>query len=677
MCGLAGVYGGGNGPDLENVVAAMAGTLRHRGPDDGRQWVDRASGIALGHTRLSIVDLSEAGAQPMASACGRYLLAFNGEIYNHRDLRSELESGLHAPAWRGHSDTETLLAGIAAWGLEAALQRAAGMFALALWDCQARRLHLARDRFGEKPLYYGWAGGMFLFGSELKALRAAPGFDAPVCREALAQYLRFAYVPAPRSIYRDIFKLEPGCILTIDAPPPGRPPRQPLRPGQRHGTVSITRFWSLSAVVQTGAKDPVRNEAEGLGLLESVLHRAVGRQMLSDVPLGAFLSGGVDSSLVVALMQQQSPGRVRTFTVGFDEAGFDEAPHALAVARHIGTEHTEIRMGDADARAVIPLLPTLYDEPFADSSQIPTYLVCKAARTGVTVALSGDAGDEMFGGYNRYLWGPALWNRFGSLPFAMRRALGSGVLTVPEVAWDALGSLHNRLRSDVAGVAGTGDKAHRIGSVLSRARTVDDLYLGLVSRWPEPARMFLGADGSVTEPGSLLEDALPVHGMDSDVLRMMYRDAMTYLPDDVLCKVDRAAMGVGLETRAPFLDPDVAALAWRLPLAMKIREGQGKWALRQILYRHVPKELIERPKAGFAMPVGQWLRGPLRDWAEDLLDPVRMRSEGYLDPAPVQRKWRGHLAGGRSHTEKLWTVLMFQAWLREWSGRRAGVPDGY
>ncbi len=671
MCGLAGVYAEKVNFDLEGAVTAMANTLRHRGPDAGRHWVDGSAGVALGHRRLSIVDLSKAGAQPMVSACGRYVLAFNGEIYNHQDLRAELEGAARAPAWRGHSDTETLLAGFAAWGMEATLQRAAGMFAIALWDREARQLRLARDRFGEKPLYYGWAGGTLLFGSELKALRAAPGFEASICREALAQYLRFAYIPAPRSIYRGVFKLEPGCILTVEAPPPSSPPRRPLRPGQRHGAVSIDRFWSLASIVEAGAKHPIQDETEGLRLLESTLQRAVGRQMLSDVPLGAFLSGGVDSSLIVALMQRQSDEPVRTFTVGFDEAGFDESSHARAVARHVGTDHTEIRVSEADARAVIPSLPLLYDEPFADPSQIPTHLVCKAARTGVTVALSGDAGDEMFGGYNRYLWGPKLWGRFGPLPFAVRRRLGAGMTALPESVWDALGQLRNRLRPGVAGVSGAGEKIHRVANALSAARTIDDLYRSLVSAWTELPQASLPESGPTREPVSALDDPLPTHGTDNNTLRMMYRDAMTYLPDDILCKVDRAAMGVGLETRVPFLDPDVADLAWRLPLEMKVRGAQGKWALRQVLYRHVPKELIERPKSGFAIPIGQWLRGPLRGWAEALLDPVRMHGQGYLDPAPIQRAWKEHLAGGRSHTEKIWTILMFQAWLQEQSEFRA------
>lgn len=664
MCGLAGILAFDSGLDLEAAVSAMTATLQHRGPDDGRHWLDPVAGVALGHRRLAVLELSEAGAQPMVSACGRYVLVFNGEIYNHHELRDDLARAGNAPAWRGHSDTETLLAGVAAWGLQSTLRRAAGMFALALWDRQARRLFLARDRFGEKPLYYGWARSGLVFGSELKALRAVPGFDAAVCREALVQYLRFAYIPAPRSIFRGICKLEPGCILEVSGRPPRQPPQLPLRAGERHGTIVVTRFWALASIVEEGARNPVRDEREGLHLLETALRQAVARQMLSDVPLGAFLSGGVDSSLIVALMQAHSASPVRSFTVGFDAGSFDESPHARAVARHLGTEHTEIFVTDADARAVIPSLPTLYDEPFADPSQIPTHLVCRVARTGVTVALSGDAGDELFGGYNRYLWGPRLWNRVAPLPLGVRRSLGAMMTAVPSVAWDAIGSARNRFRPGVAGISTLGEKVHRVGAALADSSSMDDFYRGLVSAWPKPTQVLKNAARTFAEPVSALDDPLPPLGVDAPELRMMYRDTLTYLADDILCKVDRAAMGVSLETRVPFLDPEVAAVAWRLPLSMRIRGVEGKWALRQILYRHVPRALIERPKAGFAMPIGQWLRGPLRGWAEELLDPVRLRDDGYLDPAPVRAAWRAHLQGS-SCTERLWTVLMFQAWREE------------
>lgn len=641
MCGITGFWRSSSQSEaaLTETARRMADALRLRGPDDAGVWADAEAGVAFGHRRLAILDLSPAGHQPMVSACGRYVIAFNGEVYNHIELRQELGD----IAWRGHSDTETLLAGIAVWGLEATLQRCVGMFAIALWDRQARTLQLARDRFGEKPLYYGWVGRDFLFGSELKALKAYPGFAAPVSREALAQYLRFMYVPAPLSIYEGIYKLEPGCLLTVAGLSSG---------------VQVKRWWALADVVQAGLNDPFLAEAEALQLLEERLADAVRLQSLADVPLGAFLSGGVDSSAIVALMQQQAARPVKTFTVGFAEAGFDESPHARAVAQHLGTEHHELFVTAPEARSVITGLPQMYDEPFADSSQIPTHLVCRVARQQVTVALSGDAGDELFGGYNRYFWGPRIWNRLAWLPFPLRRGLGGAIRALPAGGWDAL--------SGLAGVSRLGDKAHKLAARLDSVRGMDDLYWSLVSEWPDTAGLVLGG-GSPARVGwaeAAIHGAEVPPGLDP-VQRMMYRDAMTYLPDDILCKVDRAAMACSLETRVPFLDHRVAELAWRLPQPMKIRGKTGKWALRQVLYKHVPRELIERPKAGFAIPVGQWLRGPLRDWAEALLDESRLAREGYLDPAPILETWRQHLSGRYDWTPRLWSVLMFQAWLEE------------
>ena len=660
MCGITGLWPVQITSPLAPIVDNMAAALASRGPDAAGSWVDDKGGIALGHQRLSILDLSPAGHQPMHSACARYVLAFNGEIYNQVQLRAELESAGLAPAWRGHSDTESLLAAIAVWGLEQTLHRCVGMFAIALWDRQACTLQLARDRFGEKPLYYGWAGqgegAAFVFASELKALKAYPGFAAPVCREALAQYLRFMYVPAPRSIYQSVFKLEPGCVLTVDGSPPAAAPSQPLRPGQTHGTVSVQRWWALADAVEEGAGNPLVDEAEALRLLEQQLTESVSLQSLADVPLGAFLSGGVDSSVIVALMQKQAMRPVKTFTIGFDQAGFDESPHALAVARHLGTEHHAMRVTASMAQAVIPNLPAMYDEPFADSSQIPMHLVCKAARQQVTVALSGDAGDELFGGYNRYFWGPRLWRRLGRLPYPLRQALSSTVATLPAGGWDAL--------ARPLGVVRPGEKLHKLARALRGVHDFDGLYRNLVSEWQDPAALVLGEHGQpVQEPKSLLDDPLPASGTEGDALRMIYRDSMTYLPDDILCKVDRAAMAVSLETRVPFLDHRVVELAWRLPLHMKIRGNEGKWALRQVLYKYVPRELIERPKAGFAIPVGEWLRGPLRDWAEALLATERLKQEGYFQPEPIRRAWQQHLAGRFDWTARLWAVLMFQSWL--------------
>ena len=604
----------------------------------------------------------------MHSASGRFVMTFNGEIYNHLALRAELQG----VGWRGHSDTETLLAGFEAWGIDATLQKTVGMFAIALWDTQTKTLTLARDRFGEKPLYYGWVGSdakaAFVFGSELKALRAYPGFANPVSREALALYMRFTYVPAPHSIYQNIFKLEPGCMLTVSGGVPAAP-NAPLRPPATLGGLTLYRWWALADVVTAGATNQIADEAHALQALEQRLTDAVQLQSLADVPLGAFLSGGVDSSTIVALMQQQSTRPVKTFTVGFEEAGFDESPHARAVAQHLGTDHSELFVTAAEAQAVIPSLPAMYDEPFADSSQIPTHLVCKAARQQVTVALSGDAGDELFGGYNRYFWGPRIWNRLAWLPYPVRQALGAAMRSVPVAGWDALSQPVNGLLPGSKGIAQVGDKAHKLAARLRGVRNMDDLYLSLVSEWQDPASVVRGeGGGTVVEPPSLLADPLPqcgVTGAADSPLRMMYRDSTTYLPDDILCKVDRAAMATSLETRVPFLDHRVAELAWQLPLHMKIRGNEGKWALRQVLYKYVPRELIERPKAGFGIPVGQWLRGPLRDWAESLLAENRLQAEGFFYPAPIRTKWAEHLSGQRDHTASLWAVLMFQAWLEK------------
>ena len=679
-----------------SVASRMALAIQHRGPDDAGAWADATSGIALGFRRLSILDLSSAGHQPMHSVNGRFVMTFNGEVYNHKDLRDLLiasKFGTPAPAWRGHSDSETLLACFEAWGLEETLQKTVGMFAIALWDTHTRTLHLARDRFGEKPLYYGWVTTVsnsvpaLVFGSELKALRAYPGFANPVSREALALFMRFTYVPAPYSIYQNIYKLEPGCLLSINnnfsnnissnicsALQPAsnllevaHVPSAPFRPPAEQGGLRLHRWWSLGSVVEEGAQNQISSEEEALETLEQHLNDAVRVQSLADVPLGAFLSGGVDSSCIVAMMQAQASNPIKTFTVGFEEAGFDESPHARAVAEHLGTEHNALFVSAKQAQAVIADLPAMYDEPFADSSQIPTYLVCKAARQQVTVALSGDAGDELFGGYNRYFWVPRIWSRLAWLPYPARRALGAAIKSLPTGGWDALSRPVNAMLPESRNFARAGDRAHKLAARLGGVHNLDDLYNSLVSEWQDPAQLVKGNGWEIgvnlLVPASMLSDPLPAVGAEQHQLRMMYRDTMTYLPDDILCKVDRAAMATSLETRVPFLDHRVAELAWRLPLNMKIRDGQGKWALRQVLYKYVPRELIERPKAGFAIPVGQWLRGPLRDWAEALLDEKRLEVEGYFYPKPIRDKWLQHLSGRYDHTSSLWAVLMFQSWL--------------
>jgi len=654
MCGLTGLLDPTGTPDdsLRAIMQSMTDRLRHRGPDSGAIWAE--NGLALGHRRLAIIDLSEAGAQPMRSASGRYALAYNGEIYNHLDLRADLEAAGAAPNWRGHSDTETLLAAIEHWGFDEALRRTAGMFAIALWDRRDRRLMLARDRMGEKPLYWGWAGRTLVFGSELKALRRHPGFTPGLCPEAVALFLRLSHIPAPRSIHPGIYKLEPGCILDLTGAVPAAPPATPLRPGDSHGSLSIRRWFALNDMIDAGRADPFTSEEEALEALETTLSRAVQRQMISDVPLGALLSGGIDSSLIVALMQKGSAQPVHSFSIGFEDPAFDESRHAAAVARHLGTRHSEMIVTDRDAREVIPALPEIYDEPFADSSQIPTHLVCRMARREVTVVLTGDAGDELFGGYNRYFWGPRIWDRLSRLPAPVRAALGHAITALPVPAWDRLG----RLVAPLVAVARPGDKAHKLAARLREVRGLDDLYLSLISEWPGH-RVVRGLSAP---PASALDDPLPASLADDAVGRMMAQDMRCYLPDDILCKVDRASMAVALETRVPFLDPAVLALSARLPPAMKLRDGQGKWALRQVLYRHVPKALIERPKAGFGIPVGDWIRGPLRPWAEDLLSPASLGRDGLLDPAPIRQAWAEHLSGARDWTPRLWIVLMLMSW---------------
>lgn len=646
MCGLAGFLGGMVGaPGHDSLLRRMSGALIHRGPDDGGIWHDSESGIGLAHRRLSIVDLSSAGRQPMLSGSGRYVTAFNGEIYNHLKLRAELEASDNAPAWRGHSDTETLLACFDAWGIEAAVKKSTGMLAFAVWDKQTRQLTLGRDRMGEKPLYYGWQGqgeqAVFLFGSELKALRAHPAFERSINRDAICLQLRYNYIPAPYSIYHGIAKLRPGYLLTVSLQ---------QREAKEHA------YWSTLQAAVSGIAQPFTGSAEqAVDELESLLNSAIQQQMMADVPLGAFLSGGIDSSLVVALMQSQSAHPVKTFTIGFKEQGYDEAAYAKAVAQHIGTDHTEFYIGAEQAMEVIPILPTLYDEPFSDSSQIPTFLVSQLAKRQVTVSLSGDGGDELFCGYNRYLMSADVWQKISSRPLPLRQLLAKCILSLSPDWWNRLTCLLPLSKANRA--VNMGAKLHEAAGVID-SRDSDELYTHFISHWSDSVSMVIGG---LSLP-SLMDELSGLTGL-GDIERMMALDCVTFLPDDILVKIDRAAMGVSLETRVPLLDYRVVEFAWKLPQSMKLRDGQSKWALRQVLYRHVPKALIDRPKMGFGVPIGEWLREPLRDWAESLLDETRLRNEGFFHPAPIRQKWQEHLSGKRNWQDHLWDVLMFQAWL--------------
>jgi len=648
MCGIVGFLDLKHlslSEDFRSVLTRMMDPIYHRGPDDSGLWVCPENGIALGHRRLSIIDLSLEGHQPMHSASGRYVVVFNGEIYNYKCIRQELD-GNYRIDWRGHSDTEILLAAIEEWGLVKAVKSFIGMFAFVLWDRQERKLHLVRDRLGEKPLYYGWLGDVFLFGSELKSLKLHPVWRGEVNRDALTLLMRHNYIPTPYSIYKGIYKLLPGTILTLDTSTRGK-------------TAEPVPFWSVKSVAEAGVYDQFSvHESEIIDRLDTLLKESISQQMVADVPLGAFLSGGIDSSTVVALMQAQSSRPVKTFTIGFDDEGYNEAEHAKTVARHLGTEHTEIYVSPDDALNVIPKLPSLYDEPFSDSSQIPTYLVSQLTKKHVAVSLSGDGGDELFGGYNRYFWGRSIWKGIGWMPKPLRCLGGKGLTALSPQVWDALFHKLGSLLPHNVRQRNPGDKLHKLGDVLA-VDTPEEMYHRLVSYWQQPASLVLGA----TEPQTVLTDRTQWADLSDFTQRMMYLDMVSYLPDDILVKVDRAAMGVSLETRIPFLDHRIVEFAWRVPLSMKVRDGQGKWLLRQVLYRYVPSELVERPKTGFGIPIDSWLRDPLREWAEGLLDERRLREEGFFDPVLIQNKWKEHLSGKRNWQYHLWDVLMFQAWL--------------
>jgi asparagine synthase (glutamine-hydrolysing) len=651
MCGITGFIQspsvGAEG--LKAQALDMAKALQHRGPDSFGVWVDAECGLALAHRRLAILDLSENGAQPMLSVSGRWVLNYNGEIYNHRALRAALQAAGAQIQWRGHSDTEVMLAAIEHWGLDQALRRFVGMFAFALWDRQERRLHLARDRFGEKPLYYSVAGRALLFGSELGALQRYSGWRGTVDRDALTLLLRLKSIPAPFSIYRDVRKLPPASLISFEVGDAAKTSLSYPEP---------RCYWDLQATIDRSLNNRFAGtRLEAVDALDELLRSAVKERMEADVPLGAFLSGGVDSSTIVALMQAQSSRPIKTFTVGFDEQIYNEAPYASAVAQHLGTDHSNLYVSSADVLAVIPQLPTIYDEPFADSAQVPSFLVSKFARQHVTVSLSGDGGDELFGGYNRYLLAPNLRRAIRYLPRASRKLLARAVAGVSPRHWDALFNTLGKALPLRHRLPMAGDLLHKGAAMLS-TEDVSQLYLNLISQWKSPAGVVIGSHEPDTTVQQLAQWAATLdwqHGM-------MALDTAWYLPSDVLVQLDRASMAVSLESRVPFLDPSVFEFAWRLPLNYKLHDGQGKWPLRQVLYKYVPRELIDRPKMGFGMPIDVWLRGPLREWAESLLSETRLNREGFFNSSEIRLKWAQHLNHTHNWHYELWNVLMFQQW---------------
>ncbi|MEG4320536.1 MULTISPECIES: asparagine synthase (glutamine-hydrolyzing) [unclassified Microcoleus] len=647
MCGITGLFDAVqqmSAQEMGSVAEKMSDSLEHRGPDDRGIWVDAQKGIALGHRRLAIIDISPEGHQPMVCADGRYAIAFNGEIYNFLELRGELERLGHR--FRGHSDTEVMLASFSEWGLDRAIRRFNGMFAFALWDCQEGVLHLGRDRLGEKPLYYGWVDQTFLFGSELKALKAYPHFQAEINRDALTLFLRYSYIPAPYSIYQGIYKLPPGTILTCKSAGTHQEP---------------VPYWSIKEVATFGVANPFTgSESEAVAELDALLWNAVGLRVVADVPLGAFLSGGIDSSTVVALMQAQSSQPVKTFSIGFDEDAYNEAKYAKAVAQHLGTDHTELYLTPEEVLGVIPKLPSLYDEPFSDVSQVPTFLVSQLARQQVTVSLSGDGGDEIFAGYERYFLANSIRQKIDWIPSGLRSMVAHSLTSLSPQTWDRIlpnfsALLPLNLRNSVSG-----DRLHKLAEIVADAN-YKAMYRNFVSHWKDPAELIIGG----SEPLTAMNDRFDRADFPNFIEWMMYLDTATFLPDDILVKVDRASMGVSLEVRVPLLDHRLVELAWRMPLSMKVRHGQSKWLLRQVLYKYVPRNLVERPKMGFGVPIDSWLRGSLRDWAEALLDEKRLRREGFFNPQPIRQKWAEHLAGDRDWKYCLWNVLMFQAWLEE------------
>lgn len=648
MCGIVGFLhakGRVNSSQLRAIASRMSDSLRHRGPDDQGIWIDAAVGVALGHTRLAIIDLSPAGAQPMSSSCGRFVLSYNGEVYNAPELRRELEAA--GRSFRGHSDTEVIVEGFAVWGVRQMVERLIGMFAFAAWDRRTRSLTLVRDRLGIKPLYWGHVKGALVFASELKALKELPGWKREIDRAALSAFFRYGYVPTPMSIYAGIYKLAPGTLLEY----------------RQGGKTKQTTYWRLSDVAKRGLAAPLDlSDTVAAEKLELLLADSVRRRMVADVPLGMFLSGGVDSSTVAALMQVASPRPVRTFSIGFKEPAYDEAAHAKQIAAHLGTDHTELYVTPGEAQAVIPKLHQIYDEPFGDSSQIPTFLVSEMTRRHVTVALSGDGGDEIFAGYNRYGQGLQLAQTIRRLPQPIRQVMARAIMATSPSTWDALFlAVPRQIRPRLAG-----DKIHKLARVL----TEDSVgFYQSLTQYSEASSLVEGAAG----PDESFYKGEFREQFSDDVAWMQYLDTITYLPDDILTKVDRASMAVALEVRVPLLDHRLVEFSWRLPPHLKLRGGVGKWLLRQVAYKYVPRRLLTRPKMGFGIPIDDWLRGPLKEWASDLLSPSSLTRSGLLAPAPIAEKWAQHQAGARNWQHFLWNVLMFEAWRMENAHFRAGL----
>lgn len=638
MCGFAGFISSEQTRDtLERQASAMANAIRHRGPDSHGVWSDAEAGLALAHCRLAIIDVSPAGHQPMLSHTGRYCIAFNGEIYNFAELKRDLEAAGKAPPWRGTSDTEVLLASIESIGIMATVEKAVGMFAFALWDRKARRLTLVRDRLGEKPLYYGQCGDSFVFASDLAALRRHPAWTGNINRDALSLLLAYGYIPAPHAIYQGIAKLEPGTILEYAS-----------------DETNLTHYWTAEGAARRAALHPFEGTAEdAVATAGRLVMQSVSGQMIADVPLGAFLSGGIDSSLVVATMQSLSPRPIKTFTIGFSEAGYDEARNATAIARHLGTDHTTHYVTAQDALDTVPKLAQIYSEPFADASQIPTYLISKLACQDVTVALSGDGGDEVFSGYDRYAIADRYWPKIARLPIAARRTLADALKRMPPTAWDGISQLP--IGSKAFGRGRLSERAHKFADILASANP-EEAYQLLISKWQNPSTIVKGAS-------DLPPVVLAGPETFSFVERMMLSDIAGYLPGDILTKVDRAAMAVSLETRVPLLDHRLIEFSMSLPTAIQRRNGRSKWIAQELLARHVPRSLFERPKMGFTVPLGEWLRGPLKSWAEDLLAAKRLDDEGYFFSEPIRRAWTEHQQGRGNNTYSLWCILMFQAWL--------------